>query len=205
VISAIKTEKPELSYTVAKSNESITFSIENKGNGIAYDCVINLASPVDCFINSSQVFNFTKASIIQPNVNNFYLIGCSDLILPGDKYTTTIYFNPSQINPPCPISGSILYKNSLGESNEIKIARFELVEGATTKLPKDNAKTGKNNVWYILIITIVAVVVILVVFKVPKVRNFLSEKISKIIQRFSKLLKKKANEEKDLEEQKDKE
>jgi hypothetical protein len=198
-ISAIKTETPELSYSVAKSKESITFTIENKGNGIAYDCVINLASPVDCFINSSQIFNFTKASILQPNVNNFYLIGCSNLILPSDTPIIKINFDPSQINPPCTISGSIFYKDSFGETRETKISKFNLAERVVTTIPGEDAKKGKNNVWYILIIAIVAIAVILVVFKIPKVRNFLSQKISIISQKLSKLFKKKANGEKSLE------
>jgi signal transduction histidine kinase len=99
--------------------------------------------------------------------------------LPNGKSDTTINFDPNQITPPCPISGSISYKSSLGVKYETKITRFDLIDVVTT-LPKDNNKTEKNNTWYILIIAIIAIVAILVVFKVPKVRNFLSQKLSKM-------------------------
>jgi hypothetical protein len=192
-ISATKTEKPSLSYTVTKTNESIIFSIKNDGDGIAYDCLVKLASPANCFINSSDIANYTKVSIlINPPAENTYLIRCSDLILPNDKSVTTINFNPSQINPPCSVSGSIFYKDGLGDSHETKISKFNLIETVTT-LPIKDFKDRKTNNLYILIIAIVTIAVILVVFKVPKVRNFLSQKLSKITQRLSKLLKKKSN------------
>jgi len=199
-ISAVQGEKPSLTYdpNPTKTDESITFSIENEGNGIAYDCVINLASPVNCFLNSSDIANYTKASILTKPPTNSYLIRCSDIILPGDKSVTTINFDPSQITSPCPISGSIVYKDSFGVKYETKISSFNLVETVTT-IPMAQ-KTDRNYVWYILLIVVIAVVAfVLVYFKVSKVRNFLSQKFSKIIQRFSKPVNK------DVEEQKNKE
>ena len=172
-ITAVQTEIPSLSYTTTKSTESITFQITNAGNGIAYDCYMKIASPVNCFINSSDIANFTQSSR-----NNSYLIGCPDLILPGVYHSTTINFNPAQITPSCQITGSIFYKDSFGEVHETKISRFNLVEVVTT-VPII-LKTDRNYTWYIIIIAIIAVTVILVVFKVPKVRNFLSQKLSKL-------------------------
>ena len=185
-ISAVQGEKPELSYTAAKSDESMTFSMENNGNGIAYDCVINLASPVNCFLNSSQIANYTKASILTKPPTNSYLIRCSDLILPGDKSVTTINFVPSQVTSPCPISGSIVYKYSFGVKYETKISSFNLVETVTT-IPLV-PKTERNYTWYIIIAAVVAIAVILVIFKVPKVRNFLSQKFPKLAEKLSKII-----------------
>lgn len=185
-ISAVQGEKPELSYTAAKSDESMTFSMENNGNGIAYDCVINLASPVNCFLNSSDIANYTKASILTKPPTNSYLIRCSDLILPGDKSVTTINFVPSQVTSPCPISGSIVYKDSFGVKYETKISSFNLVETVTT-IPLV-PKTERNYTWYIIIAAVVAIAVILVIFKVPKVRNFLSQKFPKLAEKLSKII-----------------
>jgi len=194
-ISAVQGEKPELSYTAAKSDESMTFSMENNGNGIAYDCVINLASPVNCFLNSSQIANYTKASILTKPPTNSYLIRCSDLILPGDKSVTTINFVPSQVTSPCPISGSIVYKDSFGVKYETKISSFNLVETVTT-IPLV-PKTKNNYTWYILLTVVIAVVAfVLVYFKVPKVRSFLSPIFSKT---FSKLKRKQIEEQKNKE------
>jgi len=172
-ITAVANEIPSLSYKEVATAESLTFQITNGGNGIAYDCNIRLTSSVNCFMNSSDIANFTKTSS-----SNSYLIGCPDIILPGKKSDTTVNFNPDQITSPCQITGSIFYKDSFGGTYETEISRFNLVEVATT-MPL-TPKTDRNYIWYTIIIAIAAVAVILIVFKVPKVRNFLSQKLSKL-------------------------
>jgi len=185
-ITAVQGEIPSLSYEVTKTDESLTFQIDNGGNGIAYDCNIKLTSPASCFINSSEIVSFTKSGSY-----NSYLTGCSDIILPGDKSVKTINFDPSQITSSCLMSGSIFYKDSLGEAHETEISKFNLVEAVTTvsTIPE----TDRNYIWYTIIIAIAAVAAILIVFKVPKVRNFLSQKFHKPV---DKEIEKQENEEK---------
>jgi len=185
-ITAVQGAVPSLTYTTTKSAESITFQITNGGNGIAYDCYIKINSPANCFINSSDIANFTRAS-----EGNSYLIGCSDIILPGDKYAKTINFDSSQMASICPVSGSIFYKDGFGEGYETKITSLNLLEVATTIPIIPGA--DRNYIWYILIIVIVAVAIILTIFKVPKFRSFLSKKLSKLGR---KEIEKQENEEK---------
>jgi len=89
----------------------------------------------------------------------------------------TINFNPTQIASSCPITGFIYYKDSFGEAYETQISKFNLAEAVTTTplVPK----TDRNYIWYIIIVVAAVVAVILVIFKVPKVRNFLSQKFHK--------------------------
>jgi len=188
-ISAVQNEIPSYSYRVSVADDSLTFRIKNEGNGIGYDCSINLVSPTNCFINSSDISNFTKAAILPESKENTYLIMCSDLILPNDESAVTVNFNPNQITPPCPVSGSITYKDSFGKLYETKILKFNLIETVTT-IPFTPEK-DRNYIWYILLIVVIAVVAfVLIAVKVPKVRNFLSQKFPGLAEKLSKIVSK---------------
>ena len=165
-ITAVAGEVPSLTYTSTKGTDSISIQIVNAGNGIGYDCSIRLISPITCSISSSDITNFTGTGSY-----NSYLIGCPDIILPGDSIIRKIDFDPEQMTSSCTISGSITYKDSSGVVYETKITN---IAGATTTpyLPEE----GSNYVWYVVIIAITLVAAILIVFKVPKVRNFLLKK-----------------------------
>jgi len=198
-ITAVADEIPSLTCTPpTKTTESITFQILNEGNGIAYDCNIRLASPSTCFINSSDVNNYTESD----NYNN-YLTGCSDLILPGDKFVKTINFDPNQIFSSCPVSGVVFYKDSFGKGYETEISKFDLF-GVVTTLPL-TPETDRNYIWFTIITAVVAVAVILIVFKVPRVRDFIFQKLSKLRRRkIEKQEIKKAEEKTEEDEEKNK-
>jgi hypothetical protein len=152
-ISAATGKPPQLSYKTSKTDKNITFYITNEGEGTAYDCNLKLTTPADCSLNSESMTREVKGID-----NNVYEIDCGEQIIQDDFTTTLLTFDPSQITPPCMVSGSILFEDSAKRALKTEltnIALIPIVETTTSSVIGSGADRSKLIIFVVLIIIVV--------------------------------------------------